>query len=76
MSELLADELSLKWHKEWRKQVLDAFVKCRDIDMGDYIEMPLADWEKLQKALMQAPSRTLPFIETVNQIIRGVNEAS
>lgn len=68
---MLADELNLKWHKEWRNQVVDAFVACRDIDMGEHVEMPLADWERLQKALMQAPSRTLPFVETVEQLVRG-----
>jgi len=68
---MLADELNLNWHKEWRKQVVDAFLECRDIDMGEHVEMPLADWERLQKALMQAPSRTLPFVETVEQLVRG-----
>lgn len=67
---MLETELNLKWHKEWRKQVVDAFVECRDIDMGEHVEIPLADWERLQKALMQAPSRTLPFFETVEQIVR------
>lgn len=67
---MLETELNLKWHKEWRKRVVDAFVECRDIDMGESVEIPLADWERLTKALMQSPSRTLPFIETVEQIAR------
>ena len=68
---MLVDELNLKWHKEWRNRVVDAFVACRDIDMGEHVEIPLSDWERLQKALVQAPSRTLPFIETIEQIVRS-----
>lgn len=71
---MLVEELNLKWHKEWRKQVVDAFVECRDIDMGENVEIPIADWKKLQNSLMQAPSRTLPFIETVEQIARSKYE--
>ena len=67
---MLETELNLKWHKEWRKQVVDAFVECRDVDMGENVEIPLSDWERLKEALMKAPSRTLPFVETVEQIVR------
>jgi hypothetical protein len=67
---MLADKLNLKWHKEWRKQVVDAFVACRDIDMGEHVEIPITDWERLQNSLMQAPSRTLPFVDTVEQLVR------
>lgn len=66
---MLETELNLRWHKEWRKQVVDAFVECRDLDIGDCVEIPLEDWERLKNALMQSPSRTLPFIETVEQIM-------
>lgn len=67
----LETELNLKWHKEWRKQVVDAFVECRDLDMGDCVEIPLKDWERLQEVLLQAPSRTLPFVDTVKQILES-----
>ena len=67
---MLEDKLNLEWHKEWRKQVVDAFVECRDIDMGEHVEIPLADWDMLKEALFKAPSRTLPFIETVEKLYR------
>ncbi len=68
---MIENKLNLEWHKEWRRCVVEAFVNCRDLDVGDHIEIPLSDWERLQASIMKAPSRTLPFVETVNKIIRS-----
>lgn len=67
---MLDTELNLRRHKKWRKQVVDAFVGCRDVDMGEHVEIPLADWERLQKALMQSTSQTLSSLETFEQIAK------
>jgi hypothetical protein len=37
--------------QNWIENVRDAYVQCRNVDMGDMVEMPITDWELLEKAI-------------------------
>jgi hypothetical protein len=58
-------------NENWIRSVRDAFIDCRDVDMGDYAEIPLPDWEKLKSAILSAPSPSAEYKKILAQIESG-----
>ena len=51
MSQETIDEKPAGGNSLWSHAVRDAFCATRDTDMGEYVEIPLTDWERLKEAI-------------------------